>query len=35
MRDTRGALRDAWALARPFWFSEERWSARLPESGAP
>ena len=28
MRDTRGALRDAWALARPFWFSEERWSAR-------
>lgn len=21
-------LRDAWALARPYWFSEERWAAR-------
>jgi putative ATP-binding cassette transporter len=21
-------LRDVWALARPYWFSEERWSAR-------
>jgi putative ATP-binding cassette transporter len=22
-------LRDAWRLARPYWYSEERWSARL------
>jgi len=24
-----GTLREAWALARPYWFSEERWTARL------
>jgi ABC-type uncharacterized transport system fused permease/ATPase subunit len=22
-------LRDAWRLARPYWYSEERWPARL------
>ena len=22
-------LRDAWRLARPYWYSEEPWSARL------
>ncbi|MGE0093509.1 MAG: ABC transporter ATP-binding protein/permease [Alphaproteobacteria bacterium] len=25
---TRMFLRDLWALTRPYWFSEERWSAR-------
>ena len=25
---TAGLLRDVWALTRPYWFSEERWSAR-------
>ncbi len=25
---TRGFLRDLWALTRPYWSSEERWSAR-------
>ena len=25
---TRSFLRDLWALARPYWFSEERWTAR-------
>jgi vitamin B12/bleomycin/antimicrobial peptide transport system ATP-binding/permease protein len=24
----RGILRDAWRVARPYWFSEERWFAR-------
>jgi putative ATP-binding cassette transporter len=24
----KGALRDAWALARPYWNSEEKWKAR-------
>src|SRR5581483_9876679 len=24
----RGFLRDVWALARPYWSSEERWAAR-------
>jgi len=24
----RGILRDAWRIARPYWFSEERWFAR-------
>lgn len=24
----KGALRDAWALARPYWSSEEKWKAR-------
>jgi vitamin B12/bleomycin/antimicrobial peptide transport system ATP-binding/permease protein len=24
----RGILRDAWRVARPYWFSEERWMAR-------
>ena len=24
----RGILRDAWRIARPYWFSEERWVAR-------
>ncbi len=29
MRPTaRALLRDVWQLARPYWFSEERWSAR-------
>ena len=26
---TGSLLRDAWRIARPYWFSEERWSARL------
>ena len=26
--DTRGQLRAAWRLARPFWFSEQKWAAR-------
>ncbi len=28
MRGIGAVLRDAWALARPYWSSEERWSAR-------
>ncbi|MFC0410882.1 ABC transporter ATP-binding protein/permease [Roseomonas elaeocarpi] len=28
MRGIKGALREAWAIARPYWSSEERWSAR-------
>jgi putative ATP-binding cassette transporter len=28
MSTTRTFLRDLWALTRPYWFSEERWSAR-------
>jgi putative ATP-binding cassette transporter len=27
-KDIRGFLRDLWALTWPYWFSEERWSAR-------
>jgi putative ATP-binding cassette transporter len=26
---TGSLLRDAWRIARPYWFSEERWTARL------
>jgi len=26
---TASLMRDAWRIARPYWFSEERWSARL------
>jgi len=26
---TKAFLRDFWVLARPYWYSEERWSARL------
>ncbi len=29
MRGFRGAIRDAWRLTRPYFSSEERWSARL------
>lgn len=29
MRAVTAFLRDLWALARPYWFSEERWMARL------
>ncbi len=29
MRSLTPFLRDAWALARPYWHSEERWRARL------
>jgi len=30
MANSRGSLlREAWRIARPYWFSEERWSARL------
>jgi vitamin B12/bleomycin/antimicrobial peptide transport system ATP-binding/permease protein len=28
MSKTRTFLRDLWALARPYWYSEERWAAR-------
>jgi vitamin B12/bleomycin/antimicrobial peptide transport system ATP-binding/permease protein len=28
MAKTRAFLRDLWSLARPYWFSEERWAAR-------
>ncbi|MBP0443955.1 ABC transporter ATP-binding protein/permease [Roseomonas sp. SSH11] len=28
MRYTSAALRDAWALSRPFWKGEQRWAAR-------
>ena len=28
MAQTRAFLRDLWALTRPYWFSDERWSAR-------
>ncbi len=28
MSNTRTFLRDLWALARPYWYSEERWAAR-------
>ena len=28
MSKTRAFLRDLWALARPYWFSEDRWAAR-------
>jgi putative ATP-binding cassette transporter len=28
MRHSLGALRDAWALSRPFWNGEHRWAAR-------
>jgi len=28
MRKTRTFLSDLWALTKPYWFSEERWSAR-------
>jgi putative ATP-binding cassette transporter len=28
MSKTRAFLHDLWALARPYWFSEERWAAR-------
>jgi vitamin B12/bleomycin/antimicrobial peptide transport system ATP-binding/permease protein len=27
-RVTRAFLRDVWALARPYWFSEDRWAGR-------
>jgi vitamin B12/bleomycin/antimicrobial peptide transport system ATP-binding/permease protein len=28
MTGLRRLLRDAWAIARPYWFSEDRWAAR-------
>ena len=28
MTGLRQLLRDAWAITRPYWFSEDRWSAR-------
>jgi putative ATP-binding cassette transporter len=28
MTRLRGLLRDSWAIARPYWFSEDRWGAR-------
>jgi putative ATP-binding cassette transporter len=27
LRQTRTFLADLWALTRPYWFSQERWSA--------
>ncbi|HEY6258343.1 MAG TPA: ABC transporter ATP-binding protein/permease [Xanthobacteraceae bacterium] len=27
-RSTRNVLKEAWAITRPYWFSEERWVAR-------
>jgi vitamin B12/bleomycin/antimicrobial peptide transport system ATP-binding/permease protein len=28
MTDMRALLRDAWTIARPYWFSEDRWAGR-------
>jgi vitamin B12/bleomycin/antimicrobial peptide transport system ATP-binding/permease protein len=28
MMGLRRLLHDAWAIARPYWFSEDRWPAR-------
>jgi len=28
MTDMRGLLRDAWTIARPYWFSDDRWAGR-------
>ncbi len=28
MTNMRALLRDAWAIARPYWFSEDRWAGR-------
>jgi putative ATP-binding cassette transporter len=28
LKDTRSFLADAWTLAKPYWFSEEKWKAR-------
>jgi vitamin B12/bleomycin/antimicrobial peptide transport system ATP-binding/permease protein len=28
MTDMRALLRDAWTIARPYWFSEDRWTGR-------
>ena len=33
LNTTRTFLADLWALTKPYWFSEERWSARGLSSG--